>query len=133
MKKTDIEKLYRANQHKFSERPSEDTWNRLERRLDQHYGRRRHNRRMNKQYPIAMVAALLVLVIMIGTITVLVDNKQNSNLNGPQASIEFEEIQNEEVKSVQEVIEFTRQHQERLAKPISEGDAGKEFQVQPKN
>lgn len=129
MKKTDLEKLYRANQHKFSERPSRDTWNRLERRLDDHYGRKRNNRRMNKQYPVAMVAALLVLVVMVGTITVLLDQKPTSNVNGPSAFIEFEEIQNEEFQSVKEVIEFTKRHQERLAKPIEEGEDGKEIKI----
>jgi hypothetical protein len=128
MKKTDLEKLYRANQHKFSDRPSKDAWNRLERRLDDHYGRR-HNPRMNRQYPIAMVAALLILTVMIGSITIFLNNQQGSGINSQSASIEFEEIKNVEIKSVQEVIEFTKRHQERLAKPIEEGEDGKKIQI----
>ena len=84
---------------------------------------------MNKQYPVAMVAALLVLVVMIGTIMVLLDQRQTSNVNGPSAFIEFEEIQNEEIQAVKEVIEFTKRHQERLAKPIAEGEDGKKIQI----
>ncbi len=128
MKKTDLEKLYRANQHKFSERPSKDAWTRLEHRLDDHYGRR-HNRRMNSQYPLAMVAALLILVVMIGSITILLNKQQGSIFNSQSASIEFEEMPYEEVPSVQEVIEFTKRYQERLAKPIEEGDDGKKIRI----
>lgn len=126
MKKTDLEKLYRANQHKFSEKPSREAWQRLERRLDDHYGRRRQ-RRFNRQHPMAMAATLLILIVMIGLITLLTDRK--SSVKGQHASVQFEEIQAGNAESVKEVMEFTRRHQERLSKPIAEGEDGKKLLI----
>lgn len=128
MKKIDVEKLFRANQHRFTEKPSKETWNRLESRLDDHFGRSR-NRRLNRQRPIAMAAALLILIVMVGVISMLTDNQRSVSGTSPQASIQFEEIHSDSDEQVVQVIEFTRKHHDRLAKPISEGDETKKLHI----
>jgi hypothetical protein len=128
MKKLDIEKLFRANQHKYSEQPSPEAWNRLEHRLDDHFGRRR-SRRMKPQRPMAMAAALAILIVMVGIITMLTADKKSIFIN-QQASIHFEDIKTtDNAENVMEVVEFTRRHKERLARPIAEGDEDKKLQI----
>jgi hypothetical protein len=60
---------------------------------------------------------------------IFLNKQQGPGINSQSASIEFVEIQNEEIESVQEVIEFTKRYQERLAKPIEEGEDGKKIQI----
>ena len=124
MRKIDIEELFRANQHKLTERPSRQAWEKLEGRLDKHRGRHRIGRR--NQY--AMVAALLFLIAMAGAMS-LFTNTNTSTSDQRSASIELEEMTNATSTKALKVVEFTRHHQERLAKPMDEGDSGKELVV----
>lgn len=122
MSKIDIDKLFRANQHKLTERPSSETWQKLEHRLDRHRGRRR----MRRQNHYAMAAALLFLIVMIGVISLYTNGK----IKRQSASIQLEEFSNDfDSKEALKVIEFTRHHQERLAKPIKEVGENEELLI----
>lgn len=122
MSKIDIDKLFRANQHKLTERPSHEAWQKLEHRLDRHRGRRR----IRRQNHYAMVAALLFLIVMIGAISLFT----NTKVKKQNASILLEEVSSDfDSKEALKVIEFTRHHQERLAKPLTEGDGSGEFLI----
>ena len=118
MSKIDIEELFRANQHKLTERPSRQAWEKLEGRLDKHRGRHRIGR--GNYYK--MVAALAFLVVMVGALSLSTKNKAARN-----AAVDLEEMDTSHSQEALQVVEFTRHHHERLAKPMEEGSDDKAF------
>lgn len=67
-KEKDITDLFKDNQHKLSERPSDRAWQKLDRRLDVHRRQTRTKRR--NLYPLlSMAAALLFLVVCVAVIS----------------------------------------------------------------
>lgn len=78
--KRDIEKLFRDNEHKLHERPSNRAWDRLERKLDGHAST--STPQLGRQRPIyrimGMAATLLFLVAMVALMTTLFRNQESA-------------------------------------------------------
>ena len=114
----DIFNLFRENQHKLNERPSQQAWRRLERRLDAH----RDRNRVSIYRHIAMVAAVVAIVALTSLIVVLVEKSQP----GLQAVTDFdvEDLKLPDQDASREalmVVEYTRKYQDRMSNPIAEG------------
>ena len=105
----DLFDLFRERQQLLEERPSVQTWRRLERRLDLH--NRRHltvHRRA-----LAMAAAVLVLAVFLGVMGLQLGQKQWLSLK-PQAEnrfyVEHLNSQDADPDAIQ-MLEYNRQYQ----------------------
>ena len=73
--KKDIFDLFRDNQHKLNERPSQEAWGRLESRLDQHKDRNR-----TSLYRIlSMAAAVVGLVAFVSVISFMLTSENRKH------------------------------------------------------
>jgi anti-sigma-K factor RskA len=111
--------LFRKNQHKLSERPSPQAWNRLERRLDQR-GRRGTNNSASIYRLFFMVAAAIAMIFLVIT---AVDISQTATKK--EAVTIPETTTKEKPVTRQYAMEqaFREQYQEQLSQSIEEGDA----------
>lgn len=121
----DLFDLFRENQHKLDEAPSAHTWRRLERRLDNHHRRRRP--RLAGSRMLSMAAALLLLAVITFLFSLIVEKRNpaylalNQNRPLPMEDLTYTDVD----RGAYQVVEFTRQYQDRLAKPIEEGSPNK--------
>ncbi len=110
--------LFRKNQYKLNERPSPKTWQRLEKRLDNHYQRQRFASR----HTLSMVAALALLIVATFFLTI-----------GPVASNEdyttqfLEEVDQKAESDIQQLVDLSHRYQDRIREEIKEGDANKKL------
>ncbi len=80
-----MEELFRQNAHQLEQRPSLQTWRRLERRLDRHNGRGNHRFHLP---PLLLYAMLLLFLGMITLALVQLPIKQDRSLAQRPESIE---------------------------------------------
>jgi hypothetical protein len=80
--KDNLYELFRSNEHKLHEHPSSDVWRRLETRLEEH----RRRRRYSVLRPLAMAAALTLLVGLIALFT------WTAGEQAPASSAQIEEL-----------------------------------------
>lgn len=123
----DIFDLFRENQHKLEERPSNRTWQRLERRLD---AQQRTGGRKNLFFQLSMIAALLAFLVIVSVVVILPKNAEAIAQNNNFEAIPLADLETEE-SNVQayEVAVFTKQMHNRLANPvpIPEGEPNKKL------
>ncbi|HMO41056.1 MAG TPA: DUF6265 family protein [Saprospiraceae bacterium] len=113
-----LSRLFQANQHKLQEKPSPQTWRRLERRLDDH---RRH-RRISLWQQAAGIAALLALGAFVTLLMLFIDPQAKrfaANYTPEDFDITVQD------NSAEQILEFLRNYRERLISPIAEGDISK--------
>ncbi len=122
----DIFDLFRDNQHKLEERPSPRTWDRLERRLDQ------HRQRPRRQFPrlFSLVAAVVGLVAMITVISFMFRSVSSGDMaaaDAPTAIFVVEDLNTspENERGFYDIVEFQNKYNDRLANPIREGQPRK--------
>lgn len=116
----DIFDFFRDNQHQFNERPSPRAWRRLERRLEAH--QRRGRRSLYRS--LGMVAGVLAIVALIVLLSVLVDQRRAGSLTGAPQQLEDLRLSERDATAYR-VVEFTRSYQDRMSRPIEEGNANK--------
>lgn len=118
----DLFDLFRENDHKLEERPSLQSWRRLEKRLDSHQRRSR----ISLYRSLAMVAGVLALAVLIVLMTLVVERQQEYLTGAPQ---ELEDLQATEADNATayRVVEFTRTYQDRMTNPIEEGNPDKKL------
>lgn len=114
--------LFREGSQNHREQPTPRTWKRLERKLDTHQ-RRSHHR---NDWTLAMVAAVIGLVVLVGFITFTIDHSNQNMLADQDAAPRyFEELElsaEEELRAASaKVIEYQRHYKDRANKPIEEG------------
>jgi len=80
--------LFRENEHKLHEFPSNNAWRRLEQRLDAH----RRRTRIAMLRPYAMAASLVLLVGMIALITWVSDTMQQERSQGDARFAQLEDL-----------------------------------------
>lgn len=120
--KKDLFDLFRESEHKLEERPSNDAWRKLERKLDTR--QTRHTTTIYRQ--LAMVAAVIALVAIISVISLLVEkqNDQFAAANDTQAPYHLEdlEVYTDASNTPYKIVEFQRAHHSRISNPtIQEG------------
>ncbi len=109
-----IDELFRANQHRYSERPSPAAWRELNRRLEE-------NRRKNPIFnPMAAAATIIAIVGIIALLTLFAGNKKSLHYadNRPQELKELTEVPND--ARIKIVMEFTREYHDRLSNPLGD-------------
>lgn len=117
----DLFELFRENQRSLDERPSLQTWRRLERRLDAHQRRGR----ISLYRSLGMVAGVLALVAMIILISMVVDRQQQYLTGAPQ---ELEVLTSSDADpTAYQVVEFTRQYRDYMRKAVEEGTMEKKL------
>ena len=85
-KKKDLFDLIKANEHKLDQAPSPRAWDRLERRLDKHYSKRRRSR---PRWLFSIAAAVVGLVVMVSIISFLFRFEDHSMAMNEKAGPEF--------------------------------------------
>jgi len=116
----DIFDFFRNHQHQFDEAPAPRAWRRLERRLDAHQRRGR----ISLYRSLGMVAGLLAIVALIVLLSVIVGQRQPDLLTGVPQQLENLPLSDNEATAYR-VVEFTRSYQDRMNRPIEEGEASK--------
>ena len=100
--------LFRKNQYGLNERPSANTWRRLERKLDNH---RRSNHRLVFRRTIGMVAGLAILVVALFLLSLPARNHQLSASTAPQFWEELP-VQAEPGNEVRHLVESRKRYQQ---------------------
>ena len=97
--------MFRNNQHKLNERPSARTWDRLERRLDNHRHEQQRRGRvvMFRQFSIA--AAVLLLIGVVGLLATVGTGMQTVNAPIADSQIEYLNVSPSEL-GVQQIREY---------------------------
>ena len=127
--KLDIENLFRKNQHRLNERPSNAVWRRLETRLDAHNRRNRISIRRS----LAMVASLLVLIVFISLLTLFSPKSADSFEAGiPKNLQELEEDHTLTESQHLHTLEWSTRHFQDQNKIIAEGSSKRNLIVQNK-
>ena len=115
--------LFRKNEHKLHEYPSDDAWRRLEKRLDAH----RKRRRITTFRPIAMAAALVLLVGMVALFTWVSDTLQQSNKRAHPHFVLLEDLPPSEDNNFYAQNLAIRERYDQTE--VDEGDSQKRFRV----
>lgn len=117
-KKNTISGLFQENQHKLNEKPSPQTWRRLERRLDD---RRRYSK-VSFFRQITSIAALLAIGGLVALMALVVEpwNTKRVLAANDYSPEKLEDLNDN--NSGAKIVEFIRQYSDRLAQPIAEGD-----------
>ena len=114
-KENELEKLFRANQNKYSERPSPAAWKELSRRLESH---RSHQR--SSFNPMIAAATIIALVGTIALLMLFSDNKKSKQYANNRP-IELKELPSVAPDAkVKIMMEFTREYHERLSNPLGD-------------
>lgn len=122
-KERDIFDLFRENQHKLSQKPSPQTWQKLENRLN----RRNLHSGMTSWFSIA--AALLLLVGVIGLLT-LFANPQKQDLASSPVKPVLEDLQlSNHSQEMLQAVEFCRLYCKPGSQKIQEGTTGQRLVV----
>lgn len=111
-KENELEKLFRANQNKYAERPSPAAWKKLNRRLEQ------YKRERSAFSPMVAAATIIAIVGIIALLTLFTGKKRNVQYadNRPMELRELPPVSpNAKIKVV---MEFTREYHERLSNPL---------------
>lgn len=113
-KDKDLNKLFRANQNNYSERPSPAAWEKLNQRLE-------NNRRTHNSFRPMVAAASIIALVGIIALLMLFTNDKNTHPIAENRPKELKELPpvapNEKVKIV---MEFTRTHYDRLSNPLGQ-------------
>lgn len=126
MKEKDLFDLFKDNQHKLSEQPSERSWRRLERKLDTH----RQRGRFTFYRHFAMAAALLALVVFTALISFWLGKQQTLQYADLPAHTPaaFEQLEAENVSQTPEQITQFQKQYEAKDNEIAEGSQGQKLQ-----
>ena len=123
-KQKDIYDLFRENQHKLSQNPSSQSWQRLERRLNRRNLHSGHTSLM----PIA--AAILLLVGVIALLTLFANPKQADSFADNHVTPVVEDLKPAGYSpELLQAVEFCRVHCNPGADKIEEGKVGKRLVV----
>ena len=128
----DIFDLFRENEHKLQEKPSNQAWNKLEQRLERQRGRRRILP-FNSYLMAASVVGLLVVITMMGGIF----NGTNNSLHLTESKGEVRPLEDlvavqPDREKIDALIAFQRSYQEKVREqPVEEGDGEKKLVVRP--
>ena len=108
--------LFRKNQYGLNERPSANTWRRLERKLDNH---RLQSHRLVLRRTLGMVAGLAFLVVALFMLTLPVQNRHLSQGAAPQF---WEDLphSSEPASNVRHLVELREEYQLHKAPSIPE-------------
>ncbi|MCH2083163.1 MAG: hypothetical protein MK226_12295 [Saprospiraceae bacterium] len=118
--------LFRDNQHKLDQKPSNQAWRRLESRLDAHQNRTR----ISFVRHLSMAAAIAALLALIFAISIFLDHGNHHNMAEREQQLNFvlEELdQRDADEGALKVVEFSRQYQDRMRNPIEEGTEKKKI------
>ena len=118
--------LFRDNQHKLDQKPSNQAWRRLESRLDAHQNRTR----ISFVNHLSMAAAIAALLALIFAISIFLDHGNHHNMAEREQQLNFvlEELdQRDADEGALKVVEFSRQYQDRMRNPIEEGTEKKKI------
>lgn len=118
--------LFRDNQHKLDQKPSNQAWRRLESRLDAHQNRTR----ISFVSHLSMAAAIAALLALIFAISIFLDHGNHHNMAEREQQLNFvlEELdQRDADEGALKVVEFSRQYQDRMRNPIEEGTEKKKI------
>lgn len=125
-----ISDLFQNSQHKLNERPSLQSWNKLERRLDQKKERTKRQKPAFFIYSIVMMAAAAIaLVFFVTTIANIAQESNSRNAiviheNAPTESLITTKLAAEQA--------FREQYQDILNKTIAEGKTTGQLRVSVK-
>ena len=122
MSDKELFELFRKNQYQHKERPSANTWNRIERKLD---NRRSLNRRFAYRSTLSMVAALAALVVVLFLLTITADGEQ-FDTSKPKYLEELALPASSE-NDAQSLVNLSNQLRKHPSKAIAEGNGQKKL------
>ncbi len=123
-KEKDIFDLFRENQHKLSRKPSPQTWQKLERRLN------RRNLHSGHSGWVSLAAAVLLLVGVIGLLTLFANQQQKRDMASVQPKPVLEDLQvPAHPQEMLQAVEFCRLYCKPGSEKIQEGTSGQRLVV----
>ena len=115
--------LFRKNQYQYQERPSSNTWKRVERKLDSRISRTR----VAYRNTLSMVAALAVLVVVMFLLTMTAEKSASADSFSKPKYLEDLTVPEESRNDAKTLVELSNQLRKHPFKPISEGEGGKKL------
>ena len=129
----DIFDLFKENEHKLNELPSESAWHRLENRLDNRHIRSRRTPQIRNW--LSMAGVLLLLITLISVLSLFFQQEPKSMANAKSLvslPIALEEIgmYSEETNPAHSIGSYKKQLIRLNTNPFLEGDPSKDLRVQ---
>ncbi len=133
--KKDIFDLFKDNQHKLNERPSQQAWDRLESRLDSH----KERNRTSIYRILSMAAAIVVLVAFVSIISTLFNTDAQMAQDSMSDSVPVNQsilttFKTEELKVLsvsneghRQIAAYQKKYNQHLSSPIMEGKSNKKL------